>query len=113
RVASLFASGETRIAITARSFDPYDVRLINRFASEHGFQTTLADEMPLTAHRIGRGMVTLLRLHDRGFPRGDVLELVRDGLHTQTRIHVDRTDYETRRARIAGGTSDELAPLRN
>ena len=113
RVASLLAAGETSIAITARSFDPYDIRLINRFAAEHGFRTTLADEMPLTAHRIGRGMVTLLRLRDRGFPRGDVLELVRDGLHTQTRINADRADYETRRARVAGGTSEELAPLRN
>ena len=112
RVAALIAGGETSIGITARSLDPYDVQLLNRFAAEHGFRTTLAGETPLAAHRIGRGTSTLLRLRDRGFPRGEVLELIRDGLHTRTRINVDRADYETRRNRIAGGTSEELAPLR-
>ncbi len=112
RIAELIAEGETSIGITARSLDPYDVQLLNRFAAEHGFRTTLAGETPLAAHRIGRGTITLLRLRDRGFPRGEVLELIRDGLHTRTHINVDRADYETRRARIAGGTSEELAPLR-
>jgi len=108
QIAALHASGKTSIAITARSLDPYDIRLINRF-----IRTTLSDETPLAAHRIGRGAITLLQLRERGFPRGEVLELVRDGLHTRTRINVDRADYETRRARVAGGTSEELAPLRN
>ncbi|HEX2121603.1 MAG TPA: hypothetical protein VHL59_08180, partial [Thermoanaerobaculia bacterium] len=112
-IASLLRSGVREIGITARSLDPYDVRLINRFAAEHGFRTSLGDEVPLTAHRIGRGIVTLLRIRERGFPRAEVLELVRDGLHTRTRIDADRSDYETRRARIAGGTSAELAPMRN
>ena len=107
-IAELHTSGETSIAITARSLDPYDVRLINRF-----IRTTLADETPLSAHRMGRGAITLLRLRERGFPRGEVLELMRDGLHARARINVDRADYETRRARVAGGTSEELAPLRN
>ncbi|HUP59763.1 MAG TPA: PD-(D/E)XK nuclease family protein [Thermoanaerobaculia bacterium] len=112
-VAELLEGGEQSIAITARSLDPYAIHLLNRFAAEHGFATTLPDEIPLAAHRIGRGVLTLLRLRDRGFPRGEVLELVRDGLLARTRIDVDRADYETRRAHIAGGTSEELAPLRN
>jgi len=106
-VASLIAEGETSIGITARALDPYDVLLINRFVS-----TTHPGETPLAAHRIGRGAITLLRLRERGFPRGDVLELLRDGLQTRTRIDADRADYETRKYRIAGGTHEELAPLR-
>jgi RecB family exonuclease len=106
-IASLIAEGETSIGITARSLDPYDVALINRLVP-----TTNAGETPLAAHRIGRGAITLLRLRDRGFPRGDVLELMRDGLQPKTHIDVDRADYETRKYRIAGGTHKELAPLR-
>jgi hypothetical protein len=112
-IAGLLSRGETSIGIVARSLEPYDVRLINRFAAEFGFATTLVEETPLSAHRIGRAGSTLLRLRDRGFPRGEVLELVRDGLHLRTRIDVDDVDPATRRARIAGGTSGELAPLRN
>ena len=101
------------IGIVARSLEPYDVRLLNRFAEEHGFATTLREEIPLAAHRIGRGALTLLRLRERGFPRAEVLGLVRDGLHTQTRLDVDAADAATRRARIAGGTSEELRRMRN
>lgn len=112
-VAELLAQGITDVGIVARSLDPYDAQLIRRFASEHGFTTTLGDEMPLAAHRIGRGAIALLRLRERGFPRADVLELLRDGLYTRTRINVDRADAETRRARIAGGTSAELRVMRS
>ena len=115
RVAELLASGvpAREIGIVARSLEPYDVRLLNRFAREHGFATTLGDAIPLSAHRIGRGALTLLRLRDRGFPRSEVLGLVRDGLLTRTRIDVDAADKETRRARIAGGTSQELRAMRS
>jgi RecB family exonuclease len=114
QIADLLANGTParEIGIVARSFEPYDVRLLNRFASEAGFRTTMADEIPLTAHRIGRGAVTLLRLRDRGFPRADALELVRDGLYTKTSLNVDAVDAATRRARIAGGTSPELLTMR-
>jgi hypothetical protein len=114
-VASLLADGVEpgSIGIVARSLEPYDVRLLERFARQHGFATTLADELPLTAHRIGRGVVTLLRLAERGFPRADVLELVRDGLRTRTQLNADNVDAATRRARVAGGTTAELAPFRN
>lgn len=113
-VAELLAHGTpaSQIGIVARSLTPYDARLLHRFAGEHGFRTTLADEIPLTAHRIGRGALTLLRLRDRGFPRTEVLELVRDGLHVKTRVHVDDVDAATRKMRVAGGTSDELRNLR-
>ena len=114
RVAALLAEGTPagEIGIVARSLEPYDVRLLNRFVEEHGFRTSLADEVPLAAHRIGRGAMTLLRLRERGFLRGEVLELLRDGLHVKTRIAIDATDAATRRARIAGGTSEELRRMR-
>jgi PD-(D/E)XK nuclease superfamily len=99
------------IGVVARSLEPHDIDLVNRAAAEHGFGTTAAVELPLRAHRIGRAVATLLRLRERGFPRGEVFELLRDGLRTQRRIDLDRADMETRRARIAGGTSEELRPL--
>ncbi|HVR40716.1 MAG TPA: PD-(D/E)XK nuclease family protein, partial [Thermoanaerobaculia bacterium] len=113
-IAALLAAGvePKAIGIVARALDPYDAHLLARFAREHGFATTLRDEAPLLAHRIGRGVASLLRIRDRGFPRAEVLELVRDGLKTNTRIDVDRADAETRRARIAGGTSEELRSVR-
>ncbi|HUR81692.1 MAG TPA: PD-(D/E)XK nuclease family protein [Thermoanaerobaculia bacterium] len=113
QIAALLAKGERDIGIVARSLEPYDVRLLNRFAAEYGFRTTLREEIPLTAHRIGRGALTLLRLRERNFPRSEVLGLLRDGLRVQTRIHVDDADAATRKARIAGGTSEELRRMRN
>jgi hypothetical protein len=114
RVPLLLASGAppSSIGIVARAWDPWEIRLLNRYANESGFRTTLQDERPLTAHRIGRGALALLRIRERGFPRTEVLELVRDGLRTETRIDVDATDLATRAARIAGGTSDDLAAMR-
>ncbi|MEO8382355.1 MAG: PD-(D/E)XK nuclease family protein [Acidobacteriota bacterium] len=110
QVAILLAAGTnaSEIGIVARSLEPYDARLLHRFAAQSGFAITLGEEIPLAAHRIGRGALTLLRLRERGFPRTSVLGLVRDGLRTQTRLDVDAADAETRRARIAGGTSEEL-----
>jgi ATP-dependent helicase/DNAse subunit B len=112
-IAGLLASGVSpgAIGIVSRSLDPHDVDLINRMAAERGFTTTATDELPLRAHRIGRGIATLLRLRERAYPRNDVFELLRGGLRTQRALDVDRADFETRRARIAGGTSDELATL--
>src|SRR5581483_5232538 len=100
------------IGITARAIDPYDARLVNRFAAARGFGTTCEEETPLIAHRIGRSLVRLMKLRELGFPRAEVLELIRDGLRVRTRIRVDEADAETRRARIAAGTSDELRLLR-
>ncbi|MCU1229379.1 MAG: hypothetical protein JWO97_2263 [Acidobacteria bacterium] len=112
-VAELLANGvEPRaIGIVARSFDAYDARLLNRFAAERGFTTTLGEEIPLTAHRLGRGLVSLLRLRERGFIRGEVLELLRDGFEPRRRVKIDDLDVATRRARIAGGTVKELAAV--
>jgi RecB family exonuclease len=100
------------IGITARSLDPYDARLIHRFAAARGFGTTFAEETPLIAHRIGRALVNLLRIRERGFPRAEVLELVRDGVRTKTRIDVNQADADTRRFRIAAGTAAELRLIR-
>jgi hypothetical protein len=113
-IAALLAGGvpATDIAIVARSVDPYDARLVERFAAAHGFATTHDDERPLTSQRVGRGIASLLRLRERGFPRAEVLELVRDGFRARTRIDADASDAKTREARIAGGTSDELRHLR-
>ena len=101
-----------QIGVVARAVDPYDARLLHRFAAELGFGTTFAEETPLGAHRLGRGIITLLRLRERGFLRGDVIELLRDGLRTRTRVDIDRVDQATRSARIAGGTSEELRATR-
>lgn len=113
-IAALLAAGEPagEIGIVARSLEPHDVALIRRFARERGFATTLRDEMPLAAHRVARGAITLLRLRERGFARSDVFELLRDGLRVRTRIDIDEADAATRRATIAGGTSEELTALR-
>jgi len=103
------APGE--IGIVARSLEPHDGRLFARFAAEHGFAVTASGDVKLTAQRIGRALASLLRLRERGFLRGDVLELLRDGLQTVTRIDVDATDRHTRERRIAGGSSEELLRL--
>jgi hypothetical protein len=105
-------AGSDRIGIVARSLDAHDAELLNRFAGELGFTTSWTNEIPLVAHRIGRALVTLLRLRERDFPRAEVLEVVRDGLKTRVRVNVDETDVETRKARIAGGTSEALGTLR-
>src|SRR5207253_8764254 len=88
------------IGIVARSLDPHDAHLLARFSAELGFGVSATVETPLVAQRIGRGLVTLLRLRERGFQRADVLELVRHGLKTKVRIDADQTDVETRRAPI-------------
>ncbi|HYU27292.1 MAG TPA: hypothetical protein VEO74_18920, partial [Thermoanaerobaculia bacterium] len=96
------------IGIVARSLDDDDARLLNRFATELGFATTATTATPLLAHRLGRGLATILRLRDRGFPRGDVFELLRDGFTPRRRMKIDDVDLATRRARVAGGTASEL-----
>jgi len=100
------APGE--IAIVARTLDDDDARLLQRFAAELGFATTATTSTPLLAHRLGRGLATLLRLRERGFPRGDVFELLRDGFRPRQRMKIDDADLATRRARVAGGTASEL-----
>src|SRR5207302_5442858 len=95
----------------ARTLDPYDVALLNRFAAAEGFALSIHDETPLVAHRLGRAIATLLRLRENGFPRGDVIELLRGGFVSKRAFNIDEIDMATRRYGIAGGTSEELKPI--
>ena len=99
------------IGIVARTLDPYDVALLNRFAAAQGFAISTADETPLVAHRLGRAIATLLRLRENGFPRGDVIEVLRGGFVSKRALNIDDVDMATRRYGIAGGTSKELEPI--
>jgi RecB family exonuclease len=112
-VAALLRAGtEARdIGIVARTLDPYDIALLNRFAAAEGFALSTGEETPLVAHRLVRAMATLLRLRENGFPRGEVIELVRDGFMPKREINIDEIDAATRRAGVAGGTSSELKAL--
>jgi superfamily I DNA/RNA helicase len=94
--------------VVARTLEPYDLRLLQRFASEFGFAISADEEIALTAHRVGRAVSTILKLRERGFPRGEVIEVVRDGFQPSRRMAIDDVDVATRRARIAGGSSDDL-----
>jgi len=99
------------IGIVARTLEPYDIALLNRFAAAEGFALSTVEETPLVAHRLGRAMATLLRLRENGFPRGEVIELLRDGFEPKRPVNINEIDLATRRAGIAGGTSVELKPL--
>ena len=99
------------IGIVARTLDPYDIALLNRFAAAEGFAIPTTDETPLVAHRLGRAIATLLRLRENGFPRGDVIELLRGGFVAKRGFNVDEIDMATRRYGIAGGTSEELKSI--
>jgi len=99
------------VGIVARTLDPYDVALLNRFAAAEGFAISTADETPLVAHRLGRAIATLLRLRENGFPRGDVIELLRGGFISKRSVNLDEIDMATRRYGIAGGTSAELKSI--
>ncbi|HSP16140.1 MAG TPA: PD-(D/E)XK nuclease family protein [Thermoanaerobaculia bacterium] len=109
-VAQLLDSGVTpqSIGVVARSLDPYDVQLFGRFSRESGFSISESVALPLSAHRFGRTALLLLRLRERNFLRGDVLEIVRGGLRLSTRINPENADYETRYAGLGGGRSADL-----
>ncbi|MBV9071521.1 MAG: PD-(D/E)XK nuclease family protein [Acidobacteria bacterium] len=99
------------IGIVARTLDPYDIALLNRFAAAEGFAISTVDETPLVAHRLGRAVATLLRLRENGFPRSDVIELLRGGFVSKRALNIDEIDMATRRYGIAGGTSEELRAI--
>jgi RecB family exonuclease len=112
-VAALLRSGTAAgdIGIVARTLEPYDIALLNRFAAAEGFTLSTGEETPLVAHRLGRAIATLLHLREDGFPRGEVIELVRAGFEPKRPVIIDEVDLATRRAGIAGGTSEELQAL--
>ncbi len=97
-----------QIGIVTRLLDPDDVRLLERFARELGFATSEQTELPLIAHRLGRGMATILRLAERNFPRAEVIDILRDGFAPHRPVNVDRLDVATRKARVSGGRSSEI-----
>ncbi|HEX3577893.1 MAG TPA: hypothetical protein VHY33_04945, partial [Thermoanaerobaculia bacterium] len=99
------------VGIVARTLDPYDIALLNRFAAAEGFTISTSEETPLVAHRLGRAIATLLRLRENGFPRGDVIELLRGGFISKRAFNIDEIDMATRRYGIAGGTSEELKSI--
>ncbi len=106
-VAKRIASGES-IGIVARSLDPYDVQLVDRFARELGFAVRESVPQALSAHRFGRAVIALVRLREQNFPRSEVLEIVRSGLRLTTRINADKADADTRYETVAGGRSADL-----
>lgn len=110
-IEKLIAEGATPrdIGIVTRAVDEYDLHLFHRYAT---FALSRAEETPLPAHRLGRAIASLLRIREQGFPRGEVLELVRDGIRFETRLNADAVDRETRAKRVAGGTSSELKASR-
>ena len=109
-IGGLLRSGvdAASIGIVARSLDAYDQHLLERFAAASGFTTGSAPAIPLTAHRIGRAIASMLRIRDRGFPRGEVIEILRAGFRTRRPIRLDAVDVATRKAWVAAGTSDDL-----
>ncbi|HEY2324461.1 MAG TPA: hypothetical protein VGJ82_16495, partial [Thermoanaerobaculia bacterium] len=104
-ISKLIADGVAprEIGVVTRALDEYDLHLFHRYAT---FPLSRAEETPLLAHRLGRAIASLLRIRERGFPRGEVLELVRDGLKVERKVNADAFDRETRSKRVAGGTSE-------
>ncbi|HSP35377.1 MAG TPA: PD-(D/E)XK nuclease family protein, partial [Thermoanaerobaculia bacterium] len=107
-IAGLLESEDSSIGIVARSLDPYDVHLALRFSREVGFAVTATVPQSLASHRFGRAVISLVRLREQNFPRGEVLEIVRSGLDLATRINADRADSDTRYESVAGGRSADL-----
>jgi RecB family exonuclease len=97
-----------QIGITARSLDPDDVRLLQRFSAEHEFAISARNDLSLIGHRLGRGTATILRLRERNFPRADVIDILRGGYRPRNHVRVDRLDVATREARISGGRAVDI-----
>ena len=85
------------IGIVARSLDPDDIRLLQRFSAEHGFNITARNDLSLNAHRIGRGVAAILRGE---FTRATVVDILRDGYIARERIGIDHLDIATRQVRV-------------
>jgi ATP-dependent helicase/DNAse subunit B len=66
----------TEIAITARSLEPYTAALEEAF-EDAGLPWTSSLGSPLRRHPVAREFLLLLRMLARGFPRDDVIEVLR------------------------------------
>jgi len=101
-------TGPDQIGICARSLDPDDVRLLERFAAENGFAISARNDLSLLGHRLGRGTAAILRLRERNFPRADVIDILRDGFRPRNHVRIDKVDVATRDARISGGRAVDI-----
>ena len=90
----------SEIGIVARSLDPDDVRLLQRFSGELGFAVSARNDVSLIAHRLGRGVAAILRARERNFARSDVIDILRDGFMPREHVNVDRLDVATRQIRL-------------
>lgn len=99
------------IGIVSRAIDPSQERIALQFAREFSFAIGIPRKRALNAHRIGRSIIRVLSLAGSRYPRGAVIELMRDGFLTDPVSNpreIDRVDRLTRRHRIAGGTPAEV-----
>ena len=90
----------SEIGIVARSLDPDDVRLLQRFSGDLGFAVSARNDVSLIAHRLGRGVAAILRARERNFARSDVIDILRDGFMPREHVNVDRLDVATRQIRL-------------
>src|SRR5204863_3826596 len=69
-------SAPSEIGIVARTLDPDDIRLLQRFSNEEAFAVTARNDLSLLGHRIGRGVAAIIR---GDFTRASVIDILRDG----------------------------------
>lgn len=104
-----------KIAIAARVVPPSLASLVGRIAKSFDVAVSGAGSRPFRAHRIPRAVVQLLRLRERRWARGDIVEILNAGfdpgngwLRARDVVEIDRT---TRHHFIAGGTAEEIRAI--
>lgn len=106
------------IGIVTRSVVDEERILFRFIAADAGFSFSGANARDIRAHRIGRGVITLLRLRERRFRRSDVIDLLEAGVRTAElgvalkAREISTIDRVTRRHRIAGGTAEQVRSSR-
>ena len=97
------------VGIVSRSLDGLDSDSLSVLSREFGFSLTDRNGVSLRQQRVGRGILTLLRIADAGYPRASIMELLRDGFRSPLRSReIDRLDLLTRKFAVAGGGSDAV-----
>lgn len=115
-IASLLSRGVAprAIGVVRRASDAQFLAMCERSARAVGFRFAAARALSLRATRIGRGLITLLRLRESEFSRGSVVELAAAGIRrslTGISSSADRLDEVSRRCEIVRGRSAEVEPL--